>query len=120
MHRLSVLHTTLLALIAVLYLYFGLHERFLFTVFGWDILLHVLGGAWVALAATWFFTLFHVRLGPWQLIAGVVFVGMAWEVFEYVYGIAGSIFLSHQADTIKDLIVDTIGGFAALQVLKRI
>ncbi|HTR18658.1 MAG TPA: hypothetical protein VMH91_01595 [Candidatus Paceibacterota bacterium] len=97
-------------LIAVLYFYFGFHERYLFTIWWWDIPLHILGGLWVALAGTWFFGLFGIRVRPMQAIALAFSVGVAWELFEYLFGIGGSLFMSYPVDTAKDLFDDVLGG----------
>lgn len=100
-----------------LYFQLGLRGGLVFTVFWFDILLHVLGGLWIGLAAAWFFSLLGLRLSAWHVLMLALAGGGMWEAFEYVYDIGGSNFMSYQMDTIKDLVDDGLGGaIAALYV----
>lgn len=110
MNRLFIVQALVLALIAFLYLHLGIREGFVFTIFWFDILLHVLGGFWSALAVAWFFSLFGVRLSFFLLFLLVLLIGISWEAFEYVFEIGGSNFMSYEVDTVKDTINDLIGG----------
>ncbi len=120
MQRVFYAQALVLAIIAVMYFYFGLHERFFWTVFGWDILLHLLGGLWVGLAAAFALGLMGIRASAWQLIAAAVIAGVLWELFEYALGIGGSVFMSYGADTAKDLVDDLLGGIGAAFIFKRL
>ena len=96
-----------------------------------DIPMHFLGGFWVGLFFLWFFsqakmpflrrpiTDLNKKSVIYALIF-VMFVGMAWEALEVF-----SINLLGQepfitSDTIYDLILDFIGGLAAIFYCKRI
>lgn len=120
MQRVFFSQAAVLGIIAILYFYFGLHEHFFWTVFWWDIVLHVLGGLWVALAAAWFASLFGYRLTPLQAAICAVVVGIAWELFEYLLDIGGSAFMSYPVDTAKDLIDDAVGGALGALFLRRV
>lgn len=85
-----------------------------------DIVMHVLGGFWIAITALWF-TLRFVHdesvLSDKKHLARIIFisvfiVGTIWEIFEFL---SGNTFL-HTAnfwtDTISDMINNIIGGAA--------
>lgn len=120
MRRIFFLQAAVLILIAYLYLYLGIHLRYVFTISWWDIVLHMLGGAWVALASVWFFGLFGIRRSIIQCVLIALSVGLAWELFEYIFGIGGSNFMSYRLDTAKDLLDDMIGGAIAGYVAQKI
>jgi hypothetical protein len=93
-----------------------------------DIPMHVLGGVFLALVAgaLWFDRL--VRLAPHDalviLLLFVVIVGLGWECFEYgVQALIKGKQLAHVPDSIKDLLMDTIGGtigaYFVLRTVKR-
>lgn len=46
-------------------------------------------------------------------IIGTVMVGLAWELFEYFAGITFNTVGDYPIDTVKDLIMDILGGYAA-------
>jgi len=108
------------ALLAFLDIYFGIGKEYFWTVYWWDIPLHILGGLWVGLATAWAFTVFRKRPTFIVCLCGAVAVGVAWEIFEYVTGTGGSIFMSYPMDTAKDILDDCIGGATAgLLVVRR-
>lgn len=121
MRRLLYVQASVLALIAVLFHYFGLHLGFFFTVWWWDILVHFLGGLWVALAGVWLLRLLGLRAPLLlQCLLLSFCVGVAWEVFEFVIGSYGSPFMSPALDTAKDLINDTLGGVLAAYIAREL
>ena len=74
-----------------------------------DIPMHVLGGVWAAVCASWLLA----RRGEtapllWCLVFALA-VGVTWEVFEYSEGIAFPQYLSYPIDTAKDLVMDLAG-----------
>ena len=113
--------------------YAGLINRWYWSVFWYDIPLHILGGLWIGLL---FFYLFEARfrflsLGRtlkdyiflFFLVLGFVsFFGILWEFFEYF----GDVFFVKKgyaailqegiADTLGDFLNDLLGGFLALNV----
>ena len=56
------------------------------------------------------------RIVPGVLLAailGTIVVGLGWEVFEYSAGITFNTVGNHALDTVKDLVMDILGGYAA-------
>ncbi|MEK7480545.1 MAG: hypothetical protein AAB604_00385 [Patescibacteria group bacterium] len=108
----------LIAGIAILYT-LGFIYRWNFELWWFDVLLHFLGGMWVAIAANRFF----VRpigpiglIGPILVVALVAFVGVGWEVYEFTID---ELFFEDRAlwraqdgntDTMTDLMMDVLGG----------
>lgn len=82
----------------------------------WDSLEHVLGGFTVALAALFVITLARIPAVTFFTMCAVLAVGLAWEIMEAHFGIGASPYMSYTADTIKDLICDCAGGYAAILV----
>lgn len=104
--RLLYIQLALVAVIGVLHL-IGL-EYFLYWRLWWyDILLHSLGGAWVALAALWFLTTIGWRVGTLQVLLATIVVGAGWEVWEFTFGIFGED--NYTFDTSLDMFMDMVG-----------
>ena len=101
------------ALLALLYIYFGLDKEYLWTVYWWDIPLHMLGGAWNGFAAAWGMLLMGQRPKLIHCLIVALIVGIVWEVFEYINHIGGSVFMPYWVDTIKDIADDLIGACIA-------
>jgi glycopeptide antibiotics resistance protein len=98
----------------VLYLHLIGMEHFLYWRFWWyDVLLHFLGGV----AITSFLFIFTQS---WKkALAGLFLIAIGWEIFEYVLHIAVRAGDDYTLDTIKDLIMDTIGAGAAIYINKK-
>lgn len=84
----------------------------------WDIMLHFLGGVWLAMSGFWFVYLsdkFNIKRSVKNFfiatLVPVLVIGLGWEVFEYVNGITfvlpGE---RYEIDTIGDVFVDLAGG----------
>ncbi len=92
-----------------------------------DIPAHLLGGIFAGLLAVWilFFSGYLPPRAPsWRAlfssaILGAIIIGAGWEVFERMLGLVASPFFGYALDTAKDLLVDTLGGFAAALFLAR-
>lgn len=100
-----------------------------------DIVLHVLGGAWIALLFFYVKNIYAPRMSEvapvplyFMVVVGMVmFVGVAWEWFEYAFDFF--FFYSERflfraqlglTDTMGDLAADFIGGaVAALYIIVR-
>ncbi len=92
-----------------------LHAVGLFLYLQWyfwwyDIMLHVLGGLWVALALHWLAARQArvLRIVPTLLV--VIVVGSAWEVFEFLIGTPRE--ANYGFDTSLDILMDVFGGIA--------
>lgn len=122
-HRfLTVFVLSLISLIAILNAY--AIEFSLYWSFWWfDILMHFLGGLWVALVSLWGVGVINRRVAQALTrkqifllsVVSAIAVGVGWELFEYLSGM----FVEQDGillDTIIDLIMDTIGGIVAFKI----
>lgn len=100
----------------ILALLFGWFE----TITWFDILMHFLGGAWVAylfflLLGPFFAESYHMREWGKLLIISLSFVslvGVLWEFFEFgVTEVFGIYLQGSLPDTMGDLFFDLVGGF---------
>jgi hypothetical protein len=90
------------------------------TLWWFDILMHFLGGVWVALTALWFFYLSgyvqrpKANMQTYLLITlgSIAVIGIAWEIFELFVGAYRE--EHHVLDTTVDLIMDIVGSLAGL------
>lgn len=101
----------------------------LYWTFAWfDILMHFLGGVWVAFLSLWFFFFSgftNFKIGALKnmtifsiLLLSVIIVGILWEVFEIHSGVL--FFEKNYAwDTSLDLLMDTIGGVSVFIYAKQ-
>lgn len=112
-------------LVAFLYI-IGL-EFLLYWVTDWyDIVMHFLGGLWIALFATYLFFVLRVVEIPTHnrvvivlvTLGSVLIVGLGWELWELFSGL--TFVFKDLGDTILDLIMDMIGGTAGLAYSIRI
>ena len=98
----------------------------------YDSILHFLGGAGIGFFLCGFVASYRRRFidsftsllaQPRAVIIwGVFIAGIVWELFEIVYNITGYPLWSkmYYVDTIKDIILDSFGGFlATLVILKK-
>lgn len=99
---------------------------FLYWELWWaDIVMHFLGGFWVALLGFWLLAFFN-RIEEFSkkqvLVVSIIFtlvIGLLWEIFEAGAGLS-FVGADRWADTITDLLFDIIGGLAAgLYIYKR-
>jgi putative membrane protein len=99
-------------------------EFYLYWHYWWfDIVMHGLGGLWVALIALWLYcfsrfsrkslgvsrhSLFAIAVGS------TVLIGVGWEIFEYVSNLTFVLpFENYIGDTLADLAMDLAGSFLA-------
>jgi len=81
---------------------------------GFDTFMHFLGGLTLGMLAAWFFNVGRRSMAGFLLVlVTVLFLGVVWELFEYVFDIAGTAGGSYWKDTIHDMVLDGIGGVAA-------
>lgn len=78
--------------------------------FPWvDVPMHVLGGVWAGLCASWILARNGASAPLAWCFAFALALGIAWELFEYSEGIVMSRHLSYTADTAKDIAMDLAG-----------
>lgn len=116
MNRILIFETIALTILVVILYSLGLYYS-LYWVTGWyDIVMHFLGGLWVAFFVMYLvFVVGIVKLPRHDkviisliTIGSVIIVGMAWELWELFSGL--SFVFKDTGDTILDLIMDIVGG----------
>jgi hypothetical protein len=81
---------------------------------------HLLGGVSIGFFALVLAELSKIRKR--RLVFVLVFTlvaGVAWEIMEFFAGMTDSPFMSYPIDTLKDLILDMVGGYLALKIGHR-
>lgn len=86
-----------------------------YTTWWADVAMHFLGGAWMVIAASSFAYGVRRRLTIGMAVAVALIVGIAWEGFEFWFGL---IDLTDRIDSIADLILDVAGGIVAYYALR--
>ncbi len=110
---------------SVLILHLVAYEyHFYWTLWWYDIMMHGLGGFAVGALIMW--TTRHVYRLPFSVpefiivIVGVLVVGIAWELFEFVIGSqANQSYETYVLDTMIDIAMDVFGGAAAYLAFTR-
>lgn len=124
MNHLKIASVTLFFLIVLLLLHvYGMANNLYVTYWFYDIILHFLGGTCIALSAfcvSEFFEIKFLKNNIWNIIIVTIIAGVAWELFEVYYDIAGSPVetLAYKLDTAKDLVMDTLGALAVWAFIK--
>lgn len=84
-----------------------------------DTPVHFMAGVWVALCVVW---LSHVVRRPLRgvvpIVALVFAVGIAWELYDYVFIIVYTDY--YPFDTVKDLLMDVLGGLVGYSLAQRL
>ena len=125
MYNLKISLITLLILTAVLYFHLqGMAEYLYVKYWYYDIMMHILGGAGIAMSAYCFAIFFNIeclKSKIWKIIILTFIAGVAWELFEVYYNIAGARLwtTAYYIDTTKDLIDDVIGSVIVYYLIRR-
>ncbi|MDQ3076272.1 MAG: hypothetical protein M3Q34_04045 [bacterium] len=85
------------------------------SIWWFDMFMHFLGGVWVGLILLWVFPSKSLNKNYFmKIILGILAVGLAWEVFEYIFynTIAQNPF--DLKDTISDIFFDMMGGVVSV------
>ena len=113
----------LIILIALLH-YLALDRAYYWTIAWYDIMMHFLGGLWVALAVLWVARTeriaFLVSCRWKSILAAVLVVGILWEVYELLFGLTFVSDPEYWGDTTLDLVMDLIGGAIGIGVSRDI
>ncbi len=105
---------------AVIFLHSVAHYLYLYWTFRWvDIPMHVLGGIMAGFFTLIFLRAFKLKETVPYALVGVLLVGLGWEALELLYKV-GVVNFMYWADTVKDIINDTIGGLIAIYIWKKI
>jgi len=77
-------------------------------------MMHFLGGAWIAVVALWFFyfsghlkTKIKTSRAIFIAITSAIIIGILWEVYELIIGL--TLWPEDSFDTITDVVMDTLG-----------
>jgi uncharacterized membrane protein YjdF len=107
------------AILMVSGIHFVASARNLYDLIWWiDIPQHFLGGIWVGLACLWLIAVARRPIPALLTIFLMVFaVGIAWEIYEYAFGISGGPMYVY--DTAKDLLMDCLGALTAYAIGTR-
>lgn len=114
------------AITAVALLFFHLlgNDGLYFTYSWYDIFMHMLGGLAIGFLAYQLSLSVKGIIGfSWKNVIYAVFlIGLAWELFEAIFGIAGAPVgtKAYYIDTVKDLVDDCIGAGVAVFISNQI
>lgn len=110
------------ALVAVILLVshlFGMDGLY-YTYDWYDTPMHMIGGLALGLLVYQIsHSVKHVTHISWRkIIFAIILIGLAWEVFEAFFGIAGAPLgtRAYYIDTVKDLVNDTFGAFVGMGI----
>ena len=101
-----------MAVVAVLHI-IALPFSLYWTYWWFDIVMHFLAGFSGGLFILWFFAPFSIYKSLFLTLGYLLVVGVAWEIFEFVFDITISQPTNYWQDTIYDLINDTLGALLA-------
>jgi hypothetical protein len=111
----------LIIVIAVLH-FLAIKELYYWSIWWYDIMMHFLGGLWVAFFVLWFNSWIPLPISPntlLRVVVAVIFVGILWEVYELVFGMTFVSDDGYFIDTIQDFIMDTLGGIVGWFITRR-
>lgn len=93
-----------------------------FSIWWFDMPMHLLGGFWLGLVFIWFLRLKDLSFSTIvKIILGVLLIGIAWEVFEIIVNKTIIQNPFNTLDTISDVCFDLVGAFISiLYFAKRI
>jgi hypothetical protein len=108
--------------LTVLFLHLkGIDNEFYWSYWWYDIPMHLLGGIVVALVYAWLQMSFpKIPQVSWKsILVAIIFVGVAWEVWELFVGDTVLSDDGYFLDTIKDLFDDIIGAFITYFIINK-
>ena len=105
-----------LATVASLYIV-GMLLYLNWTFWWYDIVLHLLGGVWVALAVSTVLVRFARQPTLVHCILGIAVVGVLWELFEVAVGMPRE--ANYALDTSIDLLMDVLGSIMGFLFIRR-
>lgn len=126
--RYAIGFTLLLYVILILHL-LALYFFWYWTFWWFDIVMHTLGGMWVAGQAWWGYTYWRYRkavskeVAPvnvyWVSLVSVLVIGVLWEIFELSLDVYIIFKQNDILDTITDIGADIAGGLIAALSISR-
>ncbi len=110
----------------IFFLNFSANKFYWYSSIWWfDLMMHFLGGLWLGLFFVWydyknFVQLYFNKKNFLHLIYFVLFIGIAWEVYEILVNIIFAQNPFDFIDTFTDVVADTLGGIVAFVFLKNL
>ena len=108
---------SLLLIVVLVGLHTAANTFYWYVSISWyDMMMHTLGGVFLAVFAAAFFNRFIIRLPRYEviiiLLLTVLIIGLGWEFFEYTvqYIVKGSARLANIPDSVSDIVCDMVGG----------
>lgn len=102
--------------ILVVSLHLAATRLYLYYTTWWaDVVLHFIGGAWMAIAASTLAKAFNRELSLNRAIIFTFIAGIGWEIFEYEFDL---IAFSDWLDSSIDLAMDLIGAYVVFWIFR--
>lgn len=96
--------------------------KFYYWNYGWfDVLMHFLGGLWVALFFLWFVGWFNlpIKISVKTLVVFLVVIAFLWEAWELFYGLTNSAKEGYVVDTSVDILMGLLGTLSVSLLYKE-
>ncbi len=116
MNNIKLAIITLSSLISLYLIHiYGISKHLYVGIWYYDLIAHFLGGICLALSAL------YILKNPKYIILITFILGVMWEIYEWYFNLTGHPFGSYEYnfDTIKDLIIDTIGAVFVWYIVSR-
>ncbi|OHB18083.1 MAG: hypothetical protein A2544_00615 [Candidatus Zambryskibacteria bacterium RIFOXYD2_FULL_43_10] len=108
MRKSSFLYTAFGVIVVIGALHFIAEAFYLYWTIWWlDIIVHLLAGFSGGLVIAWFFGPTSTLKSAMLILVGMLIIGIAWEVFEYILNLIQPI--HYWQDTVLDLVADMMG-----------
>lgn len=121
--KISAITISILAILLGLHL-MGMANHLYVTYWFYDIILHFLAGIAVGISTICIAELCGIEFIKnrlWITLIIVLVAGISWELFELYFDISGYGYGTHayNVDTVKDLIMDMLGGFLIYFIFRK-
>jgi uncharacterized membrane protein len=98
----------------------AMEEAYYWTISWYDIMMHFLGGFWLALSILW---INETKTLPFRMsLANVLFfvlvISALWELYELYFDMTFTSDPEYSFDTSLDFVMDTLGGLVAFLLMK--
>jgi hypothetical protein len=82
-----------------------------YTTWWADVIMHFIGGAWLAIMASTLVQAFDRELSLRGALIFTLILGIGWEAFEYFFDLIGFSTLAECLDSLSDLCLDLLGAY---------
>ncbi|MEI6810559.1 MAG: hypothetical protein WCK60_00730 [Candidatus Nomurabacteria bacterium] len=116
----SVFFSLLFLLILFLVSHYIFEPTYLYYEIWWlDIPMHLLGGLGVGFVIMSIAKFYDLKLSLLQIFLLFMVVAIVWEIYEYARGIMVYDDISKYLDTVKDIVMGSIGLYSSYSLIKR-